>query len=403
MNMISALVLGFAASLACRTSVGTNPYSYRENPALANYMFLTVIACLFLSVSGSVNEILCDRAILLRERMLRIPFTAYLPGKFLPLFAIYAGQLTIYLLIGFSVLRMPELFWAWWGFLAVLGCTGIALGLAVSSIPNLSERAASAFVPLIMIPQIILAGADPFPFPDMRHLHLGRSRIEKTYPEAPPPQIAQLLPARWAFEGLVALHRDRCFSDRFRLAMEEINGEPKERDFFRTLPGDGRVLPEDRGRYLEEFGVPLSSEKIACFRVMKSGGKHSPPAGMLDDLRRALGLQKWPWNLEDPDITLPVRPSKQHRADGFYRGASERFPKFQSLPWTDARFDVARFNAGVLAAMATICMLAAAAFGKYGGRPSDGRFSAAKFFGWLRKLFRLGSRSGKHDLHTSPH
>jgi ABC-type multidrug transport system ATPase subunit len=408
MNMISALVLGFAASLACRTSVGRNAYSYTENPALANFMFLTVIACLFLSVSGSVNEILCDRAILLRERMLRIPFTAYLPAKFLPLFAIYAGQLTIYLLIGFSVLRIPELFWAWWCFLAILGCTGIALGLAVSSIPNLSERAASAFVPLIMIPQIILAGADPFPFPDMRHLHLGRSRIEKTYPDAPPPQIAQLLPARWAFEGLVALHRDRCFNSRFIPAKEAINKNLQVRDFIRNdldpeKHKDGRLLLEDRQKYLEKFGVPLTAEQIAQFRLKKSGELAPASGGFFTDIRGALGLIQWPWIQDDMDPGLPVQPRGNLRKDDFYSAAGRRFPNFQTLPWTQARFDVARFNAGVLAAMAAICMLAAAALGKYGGRPSDGRFSVAKFFGWLRKLFRLGSRSRQHDLHTSPH
>ena len=122
---------------------------------------------------------------------------------------------------------------------------------------------------------------------------------------------------------------------------------------------------------------------------------------MFANLRSALGFNQWPWSPDDVDTSLPVRPRGNLRSDGFYSDADKKFPHFQNLPWTDSKFDVARFDLCVLGAMATGCLIAAAALGKYGLATRTFRSSTARFIGWLRNLFRLRRRSGESQIQTT--
>lgn len=348
LQCVSASLLGAAAALACRVNV-SGQYSYRTNGALLNYMFLTVIVCLFLAVSGSVQEIIRDRAILLRERMLNIPFLAYLQSKFVALFLIYACQLTLYLAAGFWILRIPELFGAWWIFLAVVGCAGIGSGLALSSIPKLSERAAAVLVPLVIIPQIILCGADPFPFSKMGHLKLSSAKIASTDENADPPSIAQIMPSRWAFEGLVTLHRDHGFAHAYDYARTALSAE--ELKFFRKYPsynadsehGDSKAyekrLVQFAHEYAEHYSRPLTQERLALFYLKKSGETNKAQA--------------------DPNI----HPMQEQMADSFNKDTTvqNRFAQAHRIPGTGWLVNATLFDGGILV-LFTLVFLGIAAF-----------------------------------------
>ena len=328
LQLVSAVFLGLAAALACRVGA-SGPYSYRANEALVNYMFLTVIVCLFLAVSASAQEIIRDRAILLREQMLSIPFAAYLQSKFIALFLIYLCQLTLYLAVGFWILRIPELFGAWWLFLAVVGCAGLGLGLALSAIPKLSDRAAGVLVPLVIIPQIILSGADPFPFAEMQHLKLRPDQGDN------PPGIAQIMPSRWAFEGLVALHRDYGFANVYLQALKSLDAEF---GFFRLhLPRDPRLKLSDPALYARQFaqfaqayqqryGKPLTQGRLALFNLVKSGTISAPGP--------------------DPDI----RPRYEKMAYAFANNSAvqKRFAHDHHIPGTAWRVTAPYFDGAVL-------------------------------------------------------
>lgn len=338
----SAVLLGLATALTCRVGGTKKPYAYSDNQALLNYIFLTVIVCLFLSMSASVQEIIRDRAILLRDRMLQIPFGAYLQSKFIPLFMIYACQLTLYLALGFWILKIPELFIAWWIFLLVVGCVGIAMGLAISSVPHLSERAASVFVPLAIIPQIILSGAEPFPFSSMKHLRLW-SGVDET------PEIAQIMPSRWAYEGLVTLHRDFSSAGEYMRAKKELE---EDGVFIRHMPD---AAAEAIQSMLASAGKRVISSADLGRRLDKS--QQADLIKFAQRYRKIYGRPLLPNRLDLYLLTKSreVSPGKNLCSNEFYKAAdAPHFPPFHTIPFTKTPSEVAVFDGVVLLIFAGI-------------------------------------------------
>ncbi len=219
----SAFGLAIIVGLACRESADGN-YELAKNFAFGNFLFLTTVVALFLSLSASVTEIVKDRAIRLRERLLGIPPLLYLLSKLLPLLAIFLAQVVLYEVAGFAVLGVHEL---WWGYAIVLGVTGfagIAIGLFFSALPGMTDKAASTLIPILLVPQIILSGANPFPFHRMGHLHWPAPRPpdEKTAGQIPP-WASQIMPSRWGYEALVCLQRDHGFEAEYQKALRTLN------------------------------------------------------------------------------------------------------------------------------------------------------------------------------------
>jgi ABC-type multidrug transport system ATPase subunit len=217
---VLALCVGFACRALEHVSEAYDPptYSLDRNPALPNFFFLSVIVAQFLGLAGSVQEIVKDRAILIRERMLKIPSTFYLATKFCTSMLILCLQLALYVGLAFWVLELRELYLAYWALLSAIGAVGVAAGLFVSALPRITEKMASTVIPLLLVPQIILAGADPFPFDRMAHLTSSRKAAQAVREEHRPPGIAQLMPSRWGYEALLCLQRD--FSREFRDARD---------------------------------------------------------------------------------------------------------------------------------------------------------------------------------------
>lgn len=196
-TFLEAPVLALAVSIILRhTGVKDVGYTLYQNDNITIFIFLAVIITTFLAITNSIDEIIKDAAILLRERMLNIRNTSYYASKFITLTMFSLVQNALFLLAAFPVLQLRELFWMYWLFLAVVSLNGIALGLLVSAIPNLSSKAAFNIVPLILIPQIIFGGA-LIPYSEMDHLKINH--------HAEVPEICQLIPSRWAFEGLMAM------------------------------------------------------------------------------------------------------------------------------------------------------------------------------------------------------
>lgn len=218
----SAVGLALIVAYACRESADGN-YELARNRAFGNFLFLTTVVALFLSLSASVTEIVKDRAIRLRERLLGIPHLLYLVSKLIPLLIIFLVQVTLYTLTGFGVLGVREL---WPQYVAVLGVTGfagLAIGLFFSALPSMTDKAASALIPILLVPQIILSGAQPFPFERMGHLHWPGARPNDAKEAAAnPPWAAELMPSRWAYEALVLLQRDHGFEHEYREALAQV-------------------------------------------------------------------------------------------------------------------------------------------------------------------------------------
>ena len=148
---------------------------------LPTIVFLLVISALWFGCSNAAQQIVKERAIYRRERMVNLRLDAYLLSKFVPLVVVGAIQsvlmLALMALCEESV-RAIEMVAA-----AVLLATwcGASMGLIISALASNPDKAMS-IVPLSLIPQIILAGVLG-PLPEMN---------------APTRWLSYAVAARWA-------------------------------------------------------------------------------------------------------------------------------------------------------------------------------------------------------------
>jgi len=119
--------------------------------------FLLVISAMWFGCSSAAPQMVKERAIYRRERMLNLRLDAYLFSKLLPLMLLTTVQVIVMLLIaalfgdteGSLMRRFPALLLAGWN--------GVAIGLLISAVSATAEKA-MAIVPLVLIPQIVLGG-----------------------------------------------------------------------------------------------------------------------------------------------------------------------------------------------------------------------------------------------------
>ena len=165
-------------------------YTVLDNKNFVSYIFMAVIVAIFAGMSVSAEEIFKDRALLKREKFLRLSRSSYLWSKILYLGGVSLIQTLLFILVGNTVMGIGFGFWFWWLILflsAVLAnLTGLILSQSLSSIVSIYIT-----IPLLLIPQILLCGL-VVKFDDLT----PRSTTGNV------PIIGDLIPSRWAFEAL---------------------------------------------------------------------------------------------------------------------------------------------------------------------------------------------------------
>jgi len=173
-------------------------YSLYNNIHLPVYIFLTVIIGMFLAMANSSDEIIKDAEVIQREKMLDIRYFRYYLSKFGTQLIFASIQNFLYIIVSFAFLEIKELHLYYFAFMTMISIAGISLGFFISSIPGLSVKAVQNIVPLILIPQIIFGGAL------IQYKELNSSLT--IYKNSPIPELCQIMPSRWAYEGLIVLH-----------------------------------------------------------------------------------------------------------------------------------------------------------------------------------------------------
>jgi ABC-type multidrug transport system ATPase subunit len=192
-------------------------YRLDRNSLFPSYPFLSAIVALFLGMSSSITEILKERAIMRRERLLKVNLTVWLTSKFVTLVATNFIPIALYTGVTLYILEVHELFFLYTLYLWLVAAVGVALGLMLSSVPNISSAGATTLLPLILVPQLILCGSKSFEFKSLQHLdlvHWGTQTLQALHLQSTSgskseeviPEVGQLMPSRWAYEGLIALH-----------------------------------------------------------------------------------------------------------------------------------------------------------------------------------------------------
>ncbi|MBQ1960283.1 MAG: ABC transporter permease, partial [Akkermansia sp.] len=184
------------------------------------------VLAMFFGLTDSACEILRDRALIKRESNYKLFVPGYLLAKTLVLTGIAGTQCALYLLVGNFILEIHDMFWSHLGIMVLTAFVGIAMSLMVSAFVR-SDRTALNIVPLLLVPQILLAGAlvrfeemneycpsvPDYLIPDSVENALSNLRHRVAYQDEtthniltkPVPLIAEFCPLRYAFEMMFVL------------------------------------------------------------------------------------------------------------------------------------------------------------------------------------------------------
>lgn len=127
----------------------------------AQFAFLLVTASLWIGLIGSCREIVNERSIVLREFAIGSRIGAYLTAKAIVLFSLAALQVALLLAVATAIqpLHQPAASYVeLYGVLLATTWAAMAMGLAVSTLARSVDQATS-FVPILLIPQLLFAGA----------------------------------------------------------------------------------------------------------------------------------------------------------------------------------------------------------------------------------------------------
>ncbi len=195
-NAIPFWCLGALQEIAKKSSGGAGTTNLLNEMHPTNdhtaAMFFVVVSCVWFGTSNAAREIVTERAIYLRERMVNLSLFNYVMSKYILLSAVCIFQCTMLLGIVFFALGFnggPQAFGMELIAMIALAMNATALGLLLSTLVSTAE-AAMALTPIALIPQVVLGG-----------LMVPMT----TNPMLRP--VMTIMPARWGFEGSISQER----------------------------------------------------------------------------------------------------------------------------------------------------------------------------------------------------
>ncbi len=172
--------------------IGDTLRNMQTTPDHSAAIFFCVVSAVWFGTSNAAREVVSERAIYMRERMVNLKLFNYIFSKFVLLSMFCIVQCTVLLAIVFFALGfnggLPA-FGISLGTLIVTSMNSVALGLVLSTLVT-SAEAAMALTPIALIPQVVLGGL--------------------LVPMTTNPMLKwfmYLMPARWGFQGMIAQER----------------------------------------------------------------------------------------------------------------------------------------------------------------------------------------------------
>lgn len=216
--------------------------------------FVLAIVSVWFGTSVAAREIVRERAVYSRERMVNLGILPYLASKFTVLGIIVAIQcillfvpLKFFDLTGLNtmpgeLLGIPQ-FWT----MILTAAVGIALGLFISGVVKTGEMATS-LVPLVLIPQILLSGIVGVPY--------GLSR-----------PMSLFIPAAWSFDTM------KRFSTLDTLEKEgsDATGKNGGLGLYKQIEADNDKIIADARKDLEDYKAKVE-KNIKQFEDAKNAG-----------------------------------------------------------------------------------------------------------------------------------
>ncbi len=226
-------------------------YQFATALHIPAYLFLSTTVAMFLGLTNSATEVLRDRPILRRERNCQPGAASYVAAKFSALGLVAALQCLSYLIVGNHFLEIEGMLYHHWLWMTLTAWTGTAMALVVSSLVK-TERAALTSVPLLLVPQMLLAGA-LVPYREMNRGLFQNAKDIRERGGVPVP--ATVMPLRYAYEAMVVAQALRNPFEVERIRLQR------------------RI---DRVRQLE---TPMDAEEVDRFELAKEGLRRLLAAG----------------------------------------------------------------------------------------------------------------------------
>ncbi|MBC8127642.1 MAG: ATP-binding cassette domain-containing protein, partial [Gloeobacteraceae cyanobacterium ES-bin-144] len=266
------------------------PYSFATALHIPAYLFLSTTVAMFLGLTNSATEVLRDRPILRRERNCQPGAASYVAAKFVALGLVAAVQSFAYLIVGNHFLEIEGMLFYHWMWMTLTALTGTGLAMVVSSIVK-TERAALTSVPLLLVPQMLLAGA-LVPYREMnRGLFI---QAAETRERGGMPVPAVVMPLRYAYEAMVVcqavrnpfeIERIRLQRkiDRVREPDRQMNTKELERfdlakEGLRRLLASGASTKEEAADIVSRIRKTANSGTSIELESVKLWPDHDPKA-----------------------------------------------------------------------------------------------------------------------------
>jgi len=210
-TLLAAPALAFLIGFVYRYSESAR-YDYASAFHIPTYLFLSLVVAMFLGLTNSVDDIIRDRPVLMRERNLNVRLAYYVLAKVITLGFFAFLQCVLYTLVGNALLEVRGMFWIIFAALFLTTMSGVAIGLLVSALVN-DSKTGVLIIPVVLIPQLILAGA--FTKYEEMNRNLDFIRAVKVWFVSHPstameprsdlqvPLICEFMPMRWSYEALV--------------------------------------------------------------------------------------------------------------------------------------------------------------------------------------------------------
>lgn len=239
---ILALVLGFFSKFISGTLNNPNEYIFSNNTNIPSFLFMSVVAAMFMGLTISAEEIIKDQRVRQRERFLNLSYFSYINSKILTLMVFSAIQTLLFVSVGHAILEINGTFFSTWFILFVTAVCANLIGLNISAALN-SVVSIYITIPLIIIPMLLLSGVV------VSFDKLYRTLLHPEYV----PLVGDINPIRWSHEALcVKQFKDNRFNRHFYEYDQQISNNTYYASF---------LIPRLQIK-LDETAKSISTKKI---------------------------------------------------------------------------------------------------------------------------------------------
>jgi len=257
-TILEAPLLALLTGMVLRYSEN-DVYDFASAFHIPTYLFLALVVAMFLGLTNSVDDIIRDRPVLMRERNLDVRLVYYVLAKALTLAAFAVIQCALFAWIGNWLLALRGGFWIVFIAMFLTVGSGVAIGLVISSLVA-ESKTGILIIPAVLIPQIILSGA-LIKYEEMNRnldfVYTIQQWITKHPDSAMParsdlmvPLICELMPTRWSYEALVfaqaklnpLTRRQEAIQNQINRLVAEKNPTPAQENRLEDLKDTLAVL-----------------------------------------------------------------------------------------------------------------------------------------------------------------